>query len=919
MKTITINGATYPITWTSVSAWSISVPLEESTNSLIVEGRDLSGAVLTNTTRTVVLTNAVPDPRGVIVFNEVMYNPLIPDASYVELFNTSSNATFDLSDWRINGLDFTFAAGAIIRPRQYLIVAGNAAAYAAAYGVAAGAPAGEFISGNLQNDGETLTLIKPAPTTNDTEIVVDRIRYESSLPWSVDANGTGSSVQLIDPNQENARAGNWFASYTPAVYCCSSSTPAGTNDGWRFVSATGSIGSGSGGGQMRLLLYLGTELGTAIIDDMSLVAGTNAEVGVNYVRNGDFELPLSDDPPFTNSWMVGTNYANSTIVSGLTHSGNGALLLAPTSFGNSVTISASSTNNRVIYQALSPAPPASSTNTLSFWFWATNSSTNLTVKIVNSAGLNITTNINVTYTPSNYVPPQLVSAATNTLSPGAPNQNVTALPAFPPLWINEVQAENVTGLADAFGEREPWLELYNAGSNSVSLDGLYLSASYTNLTNWAFPAGASIGPRQFLVVFCDGQPGQSSASEYHTSFRLPPTSGSVALARLYNGGPAVLNGPQVLDYVNYAGLHSDRSYGSFPDGQPFERREFFYVTPRGTNDGRAAPLVVFINEWLASNVSGEADPADGNFDDWFELYNPGSNTVDLAGYYLTDSLTNSAGQVIDKFKYLITTNGAHTIAPHGYLLVWADNQDGQNTGPGGAARPDLHVNFQLSKSGEAIGLFDANGVPIDYVTFGPQADDVSEGRIPDGGAVIVAMPGAASPRASNHLIGDVNTPPVLDPIGNKAIYLGQTLTFTATASDSDLPAQNLTYDLLGAPAGAAIGTGTGAFSWTPGAAGTYNLTVRVTDNGVPAASDSETIQVQVLGLTIGGPIHRGNNLELTWGTQPGQKYAVDTTANLNTPIQWQPIVTNTATGPSLSYTNNTTGTAQEFFRLRLVP
>ena len=100
---------------------------------------------------------------------------------------------------------------------------------------------------------------------------------------------------------------------------------------------------------------------------------------------------------------------------------------------------------------------------------------------------------------------------------------------------------------------------------------------------------------------------------------------------------------------------------------------------------------------------------------------------------------------------------------------------------------------------------------------------------------------------------------------------------------------------------------------------TGGFDLRSADDGVPAASDSETIQVQVLGLTIGGPIHRGNNLELTWGTQPGQKYAVDTTANLNPPIQWQPIVTNTATGSSLSYTNNTTGTAQEFFRLRLVP
>jgi hypothetical protein len=293
--------------------------------------------------------------------------------------------------------------------------------------------------------------------------------------------------------------------------------------------------------------------------------------------------------------------------------------------------------------------------------------------------------------------------------------------------------------------------------------------------------------------------------------------------------------------------------------------------------------------------------------------------VELAGYYLTDSLTNAAGVVTNKFKYLITTNGPHTIAPQGYLLVWADNQPGQNTALGGEPRTDLHVNFQLSKGGEAIGLFAADGLQIDYVTFGLQTDDVSEGRIPDGGANKVPMPGAASPRAANHLSGGANTPPTLDPIGNKTINLGQTLTFTATASDSDLPAQILTYDLVGAPAGASIGAGTGAFTWTPSLAGTYNFTVRVTDNGVPAASDSETIQVQVQGLSFGGPVRRGTNLELTWGTQAGQKYAIDASVNLNPPINWQPIVTNTALGSSLTYTNSTTNAPQKFFRVRLVP
>jgi hypothetical protein len=798
-------------------------------------------------------------------------------------------------------LDFTFPAGKIITPRQYLIIAANASAYAGAYGVAGGVAVGEFLAGNLQNNGETLTLLKPAASSNEVDLVVDKVRYESALPWSTNANGTGSALQLIDPLQENARVANWFSTYVPPVFGPAISMPSRTNDGWRFASATGSVGPGIGGGQMRLIIFLGTELGSAILDDIALVPGTVPAVGTtNYVRNGDFEMaPLLEDPALTNSWYVGTNYTNTAIISGLTHAGSGALRLEASTFG--------STYPRLVAQNLSPAPPANSTNTLSFWYWATNSSTNLSVRLFNSSAVSVQTNINISITPSKYVPPALISAATNSLSPGAANQNVTALPPFPPLWINEVQAENLSGITDNAGQHDPWIEIYNTSTNTVTLEGLFLAPNYTNLTQWAFPPGASIGPTQFLVVFCDGQAAQSSGAEYHTSFRLPAASGAIALSYLYT------NSPRVLDYVNYAGLHSDHSYGSFPDGQPFERQEFFHVTPGGTNDGRSAPLLVFVNEWMASNVGALADPADNDFDDWFELYNPSTNTVDLTGYFLTDTLTN-------QFKFEITTNMAHTIAPRGYLLVWADNETGQNVS-GGVPRPDLHVNFQLARTGEVIGIFAADGTQIDAIAFTNQTDDVSAGRFPDGTAGIYPMPGTASPRAANRLSGTANTPPVLDPIGNKTIALGQTLSFTATARDNDLPAQVLGFTLdTGAPAGASIVQNTGAFSWTPGAAGHYSITVRVTDTGTPPASDAETIAVTVLSDgSFTGTALRGTNFEMQWATQAGKKYSVDYTASLNGPIVfWTPLVTNTAPGNSLTYTNATTNALQRFFRIRVV-
>src|SRR5262249_39796944 len=70
--------------------------------------------------------------------------------------------------------------------------------------------------------------------------------------------------------------------------------------------------------------------------------------------------------------------------------------------------------------------------------------------------------------------------------------------------------------------------------------------------------------------------------------------------------------------------------------------------------------------------------------------------------------------------------------------------------------------------------------------------------------------------------------------------------FAATATDADVPAQALTFSLVGEPAGASIDGSTGAFSWTPGEAqgpGTYPFSVRVSD-GVTSTDAAIALTVQ---------------------------------------------------------------------------
>jgi hypothetical protein len=59
---------------------------------------------------------------------------------------------------------------------------------------------------------------------------------------------------------------------------------------------------------------------------------------------------------------------------------------------------------------------------------------------------------------------------------------------------------------DNANEADPWIEIYNNGSDAVDLSPLYLSDNYFKLTQWQFPAGTVLGPHQFLIVWADGKP-----------------------------------------------------------------------------------------------------------------------------------------------------------------------------------------------------------------------------------------------------------------------------------------------------------------------------------------------------------------------------------------------------------------------------
>ena len=457
VQTVWINGAAYPLTWTSLTGWTAAVPLKPGTNQLAVTGQNDTGLLIAGDTNLVSVvygaTNA--SPAGQVVINEIMYAPAEDGAQFLELYNNSTNEAFDLSGWQLPALAYTFPAGSTIGPSNYLVLAQNHAAFARAYG--ATNPVFDLFTGTLQPP-QLLSLIQP-DGNGGTNVTVTELLYDSALPWPTNADGTGASLQLTDPQQDNWRAGNWTATAAVAT-------------------------------------------------------------------------------------------------------------------------------------------------------------------------------------------PDAVNSAARPLTP------------FPSLWINEVQPDNLTGLTNHAGQHTPWLELYNPGTNLISLNGLYLADNYTNLLQWAFPTNAVITAGQFKVIFADAQTNLSTTNQLHTSFILPSATGSVALTRLDTNGLA----EEVLDYVNYENIAPNDAYGSVPDGQSFTRQELFVAVAGGPNDGTAVPAASFIDYTLPGSVYTQS------FD---SLPDPGASSVDSGNTVAIAGITYSLANPYDF---------AYPAVPAGPAAGWASRPWRAGTG-----------------------------------------------------------------------------------------------------------------------------------------------------------------------------------------------------------------------------------------------
>ncbi|MFT7513621.1 MAG: hypothetical protein ACI9QL_002835 [Candidatus Omnitrophota bacterium] len=147
------------------------------------------------------------------------------------------------------------------------------------------------------------------------------------------------------------------------------------------------------------------------------------------------------------------------------------------------------------------------------------------------------------------------------------------------------------------------------------------------------------------------------------------------------------------------------------------------------------PAQLVINEFQAINNSTLAD-AQGDFSDWIELYNTGSNTVDLTGWFLTDTETNLTRWTFPSVS----------LATNAYMLVFASDK---NTN----INNQLHTNFRLDGDGEYLALVNAQtNIVFEYAPAYPsQLEDLTYGVDTNLAPRYFATPTPLGPNADDFL------------------------------------------------------------------------------------------------------------------------------------------------------------------------
>ncbi len=159
------------------------------------------------------------------------------------------------------------------------------------------------------------------------------------------------------------------------------------------------------------------------------------------------------------------------------------------------------------------------------------------------------------------------------------------------LVINEIMSSNATTTADGSGEYADWIELYNAGVDTIALVGYGLSDDYLEPFRWRFPS-VSLGPGRYLLVWASGKDSIDVGGALHTDFRIKAEGEEILLTHP--------DGPRIEE-LHPVSIATDVSYGRLPDGGD---EWYFFDTPSPGASNTSPPHLLDLAAPAFSHAAG---------------------------------------------------------------------------------------------------------------------------------------------------------------------------------------------------------------------------------------------------------------------------------------------------------------------------
>ena len=312
------------------------------------------------------------------------------------------------------------------------------------------------------------------------------------------------------------------------------------------------------------------------------------------------------------------------------------------------------------------------------------------------------------------------------------------------LYINEYAPNSTQTIMDEDGEFVAWAELYNDSDSAVNLKGYSLSDDALEIDKWVFPA-FTIEAKGYAVIYLSGKTKQYDGSDrIHATFKL---NGKEESLMLYD------NNDTAIDTCFVEELMSNLSCGRSLE----DKGKFVYFskpTPGKENTTAGFDTIgsaqytknkeVAITEVAPVNTTVSQSTLDEYFD-YVELYNSGSEAINLQNYKLSDS------KKAESFHQLPD----YTLAAGDYVAIYCGDSSYVSKKTG-----NIYVEYGLNRYGETIYLMDNEGVIVDEFSYSRMKSGYSSGRDVNGTLAEICFekltPGEANP--SNALSTILATP-----------------------------------------------------------------------------------------------------------------------------------------------------------------